>query len=72
MAYVWHNPYGFSVAWIGVMIYFTVAMAYLVLTIWKETKRWKWTLIGALMPLGIAFLVTFIVAQGWRLIAAGP
>lgn len=42
-----------------------------ILTIWKETKRWKWTLIGALMPLGIAFLVTFIVAQVWRLLASG-
>jgi len=36
MEYVWHNPYGFSVAWVGVMIYFAVAMTYLVLTIWKE------------------------------------
>lgn len=38
MASVWSNPYGFSVAWIGVMIYFTVAMAYLILTIWKENR----------------------------------
>ena len=37
-------------------------------TIWKETKRLKWTLIGALMPLAIAFIVTFIVAQVWRLL----
>jgi ferrous iron transport protein B len=39
-------------------------------TIWKETRSAKWTILGALMPLGIAFLVTFIVAQtayffGW-------
>jgi hypothetical protein len=38
MAYVWNNPYGFSVAWIGVMIYFAVAIAYLILTIWKENR----------------------------------
>jgi hypothetical protein len=38
MASVWSNPYGFSVAWVGVMIYFAVAMAYLVLTIWKENR----------------------------------
>nr|WP_290668981.1 ferrous iron transport protein B [Ardenticatena sp.] len=38
-----------------------------ILTIWKETKSLKWTTIGALMPLGIAFLVTFVVAQTWRL-----
>ncbi len=34
-----------------------------ILTIWKETKSARWTIIGALMPLGIAFLVTFLVAQ---------
>lgn len=38
MASVWSNPYGFSVAWIGVMIYFAVAMSYLILTIWKENR----------------------------------
>ncbi len=40
-----------------------------ILTIWKETGSKKWTLIGALMPLGIAFLVTFTVAQLWHLFA---
>ena len=39
MSKVWSNLYGFSVAWIGVMIYFAVAMACLVLTIWKENRR---------------------------------
>lgn len=38
-----------------------------ILTIWKETRSKKWTLVGALMPLLIAFIVTFIVAQSWRL-----
>jgi heme/copper-type cytochrome/quinol oxidase subunit 2 len=39
MAKVWSNLYGFSVAWVGVMIYFAVAMACLILTIWKEKSR---------------------------------
>jgi ferrous iron transport protein B len=32
-------------------------------TMWKETKRVRWTLLGALGPLAIAFAVTFTVAQ---------
>lgn len=39
MAKVWSNTYGFSVAWIGVMIYFAVAMACLVIIICKENRR---------------------------------
>jgi ferrous iron transport protein B len=34
---------------------------------WKETKRVRWTLLGALLPLAIAFAVTFAVAQAVRL-----
>jgi ferrous iron transport protein B len=34
-----------------------------IMTIWKETRSVRWTVIGALMPLGIAFMVTFLVAQ---------
>jgi ferrous iron transport protein B len=37
-------------------------------TIWKETRRLKWTLLGALLPLAIALAVTFAVAQAVRLI----
>jgi ferrous iron transport protein B len=37
-----------------------------ILTIWKETRSAKWTTIGALMPLAIAFLVCFAVATVWR------
>ncbi len=33
-----------------------------IITMWKETKSAKWTALGALMPLVIAFLVTFVVA----------
>ena len=37
-----------------------------ILTIYKETLSRKWATIGALMPLSLAFLVTFIVATVWR------
>jgi ferrous iron transport protein B len=36
-------------------------------TMWKETKRVRWTLLGALLPLAIAFAVTFAIAQTVRL-----
>lgn len=38
-----------------------------IITIYKETLSVKWTTIGTLLPLGLAFLVTFLVAQIWRL-----
>jgi hypothetical protein len=31
----------------------------------------KWTVVAALMPLGMGLLVTFLVAQVWRVIAGG-
>ena len=37
-----------------------------IMTIYKETLSPKWATIGALMPLGLAFLVTFLVAVVWR------
>jgi ferrous iron transport protein B len=37
-------------------------------TMWKETRSKKWTAVGALMPLGIAFAATFVVAQVVRLL----
>ncbi len=40
-----------------------------ILTIWKETGNRKWTTVGALMPLVIAFAVCFVVATLWRLVA---
>ncbi|MER3466993.1 MAG: iron transporter FeoB, partial [Armatimonadota bacterium] len=36
-------------------------------TIFKETGSKKWTLVSAFLPLGIAFLVCFLVAQTVRL-----
>ncbi len=38
-----------------------------ILTIYKETGSKKWATFGALMPLGLAFLVTFITASLARL-----
>jgi len=36
-------------------------------TIYKETGDRKWTVISALLPLIMGFVVTFFVAQIWRL-----
>jgi ferrous iron transport protein B len=38
-----------------------------IVTIYKETLSRKWATIGALMPLGLAFLTTFLVALVWRM-----
>ena len=38
------------------------------MTIYKETKSWKWTLWSALMPIGIGFAVCGLVALVWRLV----
>ncbi len=38
------------------------------MTIYKETKSWKWTLWSALMPIGLGFLVCGLVAVVWRLV----
>ncbi|WP_339627317.1 nucleoside recognition domain-containing protein [uncultured Maribacter sp.] len=36
-------------------------------TIYKETKSVKWTVVASILPLIIGFIVTFLVAQIWRL-----
>jgi ferrous iron transport protein B len=38
-------------------------------TIWKETRSVKWTAVSALLPLFMGFLLCFVVAQTWRLVA---
>jgi ferrous iron transport protein B len=38
------------------------------LTIFKETRSLKWTLIALLMPLSVALLVTFTLTQAARLL----
>jgi len=40
-------------------------------TMWKETRSVKWTTLGAIMPLVIAFAVCFVVAQSARFIGLG-
>lgn len=35
-------------------------------TMWKETRSVRWTVVGALLPLAVAILVTFGIAQGVR------
>ncbi|MDX1383359.1 MAG: ferrous iron transport protein B [Thermoanaerobaculia bacterium] len=38
-------------------------------TIWKETRSVKWTALASLLPLGMGFLLCFVVAQVWRAVA---
>jgi ferrous iron transport protein B len=38
-------------------------------TIWSETRSRRWTIVGALMPLAVGVLATFLIAQGVRLVA---
>ncbi|MBN1991142.1 MAG: ferrous iron transporter B [Anaerolineae bacterium] len=40
-------------------------------TIYRETGSGKWTTVAALLPLAMGFIVTFVVAQVWRLVAGG-
>lgn len=41
-------------------------------TIWRETRSTRWTLFGALMPLGLAIVVCGLVATAARVIAGLP
>jgi len=38
-------------------------------TIYKETKSAKWTAVASILPVILGFIVTFLVAQVWRLFA---
>lgn len=40
-------------------------------TIYKETGSIKWTVLAAVIPLGMGIIVCFFVAQVWRLILGG-
>lgn len=40
-----------------------------IITIWRETRSAKWTALGAVMPLGIAFAACFCAAQAARLLS---
>ena len=37
-----------------------------IMTIYKETRSWKWAALGVIITLGVAFLVTFITASAAR------
>ena len=37
-------------------------------TIYKETKSAKWTVVASILPVILGFVVTFLVAQVWRLL----
>lgn len=39
-------------------------------TMYKESGSTKWTALAALLPLGLGFLITFFVAQIWRIIGS--
>lgn len=39
-----------------------------ILTMWQETRSLRWTVLGALGPLAIAFAVTFLTATVWRIL----
>lgn len=39
------------------------------LTIWHETRSVRWTALATLLPLGLAFAVTMLVAATARLLA---
>jgi ferrous iron transport protein B len=41
-----------------------------IFTIYKETGSRKWTIVASLLPLVMGFLVTFVVAQVWRLLGS--
>lgn len=38
-------------------------------TIYKETKSVKWTMLATIMPVIMGFVVTFLVAQIWRMLS---
>ncbi len=38
-------------------------------TIYKETKSWKWTTVSSILPVIVGFVVTFLVAQIWRILS---
>jgi ferrous iron transport protein B len=39
-------------------------------TIYRESRSWKWTAVAGLMPLGMGIVLTYFVAQTWRLVSA--
>ncbi|MFB3854738.1 MAG: ferrous iron transport protein B [Vicinamibacterales bacterium] len=38
-------------------------------TIYRETKSARWTVVATVLPIALGFVVCFLVAQAWRLVA---
>jgi len=38
-------------------------------TIYKETKSIKWTIVASILPIIMGFVITFLVAQVWRILS---
>ncbi|MDA1000295.1 MAG: ferrous iron transport protein B [bacterium] len=38
-------------------------------TIWRETRSGKWTVVASLLPVAMGILLTFLVAQVWRIVS---
>jgi ferrous iron transport protein B len=57
---------------ISVMLFSLIhnACSTTIYTIYKETGNKRWTALASLMPLILGLLVTFVVAQVWRLVAS--
>jgi ferrous iron transport protein B len=39
-------------------------------TIYKETRSGKWTAVSAILPIGMGFVLCFLVAEVWRLFSS--
>ena len=50
-------------------VYIIIMVGTTILTIYKETRSYKWAAMSVVITLGMAFLVTFITASLARLIA---
>jgi ferrous iron transport protein B len=40
-----------------------------IFTIYRETRSRKWTTVATLLPVVLGFVVCFLVAQVWRILA---
>lgn len=39
MAYAWENPFDFSIAWVGVMLFFFVTLMWMIIIVRREARR---------------------------------
>ena len=64
----WLEPLGTAIGLDGVILLAHYPCSTTMFTIYKETKSARWTAVSGLMPLGIAFIVLFLLNQGARLL----